>query len=69
MATATKRYEVVDFADSLPDFSKLRAQQLPEQRANTHIGEIITLPSNRAATRRIVSVLGMVERLVHKPGE
>src|SRR6476661_6358257 len=61
--------EVVDFAEPLPDFRELRPQQLPKQRADTHVSEIIALASNRAATRGIVSVLRMVEGLAHKPGE
>ena len=69
MRALLDNHEVVDFAESLPDFRELRAQQVPKQRADTHVGEIIAFPSNRAATRGIVSVLGMVERLVHEPGE
>src|SRR5437899_2348674 len=69
MRALLDNHEVVGFAESKPDFGELSAQQLPEQRADTHVGEIIAFPSNRAASRGIVPVLGMVERLLHEPGE
>src|SRR5439155_24459562 len=69
MRSLLDSHEIVRSAELFPDLGELRSQQVPKQRANTHIGEIITFPSNRAAIRRIVSVLGVVERLLHKPGE
>ena len=69
MRALVDNHEVLDFAKSLPDFRELRAQQVPKQRADAYVGEIITFPSNSAAARRIVSVLGMVQRLLHEPGE
>ena len=62
-------HEIVDLAELLPDLGKLRAQQLPEQRADADIGEIITFSANHAVAGGIVSVLGMVKRLLHEPGE
>ena len=61
--------KIVDLAELLPDLGKLRAQQLPEQRADADIGEIITFSANHAVAGGIVSVLGMVKRLLHEPGE
>ena len=61
--------KIVDFAELLPDLSELCRHQLPEKRADADVGEIITFPANRAAARGIVSVLGMVKRLFHEPGE
>src|SRR6266516_2928605 len=62
-------HEIVDLAELLPDLGKLRAQQLPEQRAYADVGEIIAFASNRAASGGIVSMLRMVERLLHEPGK
>src|SRR6266481_4863565 len=62
-------HEIVDLAESLPDFDKLSAEQLPKQRANADIGKIIARSSNRAATGGIISMFGMVERPVHEPGK
>src|SRR4029453_75589 len=61
--------KIVDFTELLPDLSELCRHQLAEKRADADVSEIITFPPNRAATRGIVSVLGMVKRLFHKPGE
>ena len=61
--------EIVDSAESLPDFSKLRGQKFPEQRADAHVGEIIARSPNHAAPGGIVSVLRMIERQVHEPGK
>ena len=61
--------EIVDLTELLPDLSELCRHQLPEKRADADVSEIITFPANRAAARRIVSVLGMVKRLFHEPVE
>ena len=61
--------EFISPAEPFPDFRELSGQQLAEERADAHICEIISAATNRAPARRIVSVLGMIKRLVHEPGE
>lgn len=61
--------EIVDFAESFPDFSKLRGEQLPKERADTDVGKVVAFPSNHGASTRIVAVLRMVERLLDKPSK
>src|SRR5437667_6960773 len=61
--------KIVDFTELLPDLSELCQYQLPKDRADADVGEIIAFAANRAASRGIVSVLGMVKRLFHEPGE
>jgi len=61
--------KIVDFTELRPDLSELCRHQLPEKRADADVSEIITFPANRAAARGIVSVLRMVKRLFHEPGE
>ena len=61
--------EVVDLTESFPDFRELSGQQLTEDRTDAHICEIISAATDRAPARRIVSVLGMIKRLLHEPGE
>ena len=62
-------HKIVDFTQSLPDFRELHEHQLPEERADADIRKIIAFPANRAALGGIVSVLVMVKRLFHEPGE
>ena len=61
--------EIVDFAESFPDFNKLRGEQLSKERADTNVGKVVAFPSNHGASTRVVAVLRMVERLLHEPGE
>src|SRR6266536_337904 len=61
--------EIFHAAESLPHFSKLRGQKFPKQRAYADVREIIAFTSDCAAPRGIVSVLGMVECLLHEPGK
>jgi hypothetical protein len=61
--------KIVDFAELLPDLSELRHHQFSEERADADISEIITFSANHAVAGGIVSVLGMVKRLLHEPGE
>ena len=61
--------KIVDFTELLPDLSELCQHQFSEQRTNADVSEVITFAANRAAARGIVSVLGMVKRLFHEPGE
>ena len=69
MRTLLNNDKIVDFTELLPDLSELCRHQLSEKRSDADVGEIITFPANRAAARGIVSVLRMVKRLLHKPGE
>src|SRR6266498_5075897 len=48
--------EIVDLAESLPDFGKLRRQQLSKHRADAHVSKIVAGFSNRAATGGIVTM-------------
>jgi hypothetical protein len=61
--------KIIDFTELLPDLSELCQHQLPKERADADVREIIAFAANRAASRGIVSVLRMVKRLFHKPGE
>src|SRR5207244_4406936 len=61
-------FEIIDFAESFPDLGELRGQQLAEQRPHTHVGKIIASPPDRAPARGIISMLRMIERLLHEPG-
>src|SRR4029077_11939178 len=61
--------KVVDFAEFLPDLSELCQHQLPENRPDAYVSEIIAFPANRAGAGGIISVLGMVKHLLHEPVE
>src|SRR5215831_7894279 len=41
--------EVIELAESRPDFGKLHRQQLSKQRADAHVGKIVAAFTNRAA--------------------
>src|SRR5438128_1899858 len=69
MRTLFNDYEVVDLSQLLPNFGKLRTEQLAEQRPHADVGKIIAVSSDRAAAGGIISVFWMVKRLLHKPGE
>src|SRR6266480_7502400 len=58
--------EIFHAAESLPHFSKLHGQKFPKQRAYADVREIIAFTSDCAAPGGIVSMFGMVERLVHE---
>ena len=59
----------VDLSKSLPDLGELDCEKLSEQWADADVGEIITLPSNRGAIARVVTVFGMIKGLLHEPGK
>src|SRR5438132_11756637 len=61
--------KIVDFSQLLPDLSELCQHQFSEQRADADVSKVITFAANRAAARGIISVLRMIKRLLHKPGE
>src|SRR5262249_3202426 len=61
--------EIIDFAKPLPDFGELGGQQLPETPGDAHVRKIIACAANRAVARGVISMLRMIERLLHKPGE
>src|SRR5262249_759675 len=64
-----KKDKIVYLTELLPDLSELRRHQSPEKQAYAHVSEIVALPPDCTAARGIVSVLGMVKRLFHEPGE
>src|SRR5438874_9202941 len=61
--------ETVEVVELFPHFEKLRGQQVSEHRPDTYVGEVIACSANRAAARGVISVLRMIERLLHKPGK
>src|SRR5437867_2071648 len=61
--------EIIHLAEALPDFGELRGHQLPEERPHAHVREIVSFAAYRAAARRVVTVLGMIEGLLHEPSE
>ena len=61
--------EMVDFVKLFPNLEELRGQQVTEHRTDTYVGEVIACSANRAAARGVISVLRMIERLLHKPGK
>src|SRR5215468_2011310 len=67
--TLLDNHEIVDLPEPLPDFGKLRGQESSEERADTHVREVIAVPSDRTPPTGIISVLGMIERLLHEPGK
>jgi hypothetical protein len=69
MRTLLNDDKIIDFTEVLPYLGELCRHQLSEKRADADVGEIITFPANRAAARGIVSVLRVVKRLFHEPGE
>src|SRR5438132_11693195 len=56
-------------AESLPHFGKLRGKELTEKRANAHVCKIVAAAPNRRPSAGIISLRGMIERLLHEPGE
>src|SRR4029450_7903516 len=64
MGTLLNDDETVGLAELLPDFCELRQHQLPEERTDADVSKIIAFPANGAAAGRIVSVLGMIKRLL-----
>src|SRR5438552_15042787 len=56
--------EIVDLAESLPDFGELRRQQLSKHRADAHASKIVAGFSNRAAPGGIVTLARMEQRAV-----
>src|SRR5260370_36837614 len=61
--------EVVDLTEPFPDLSELRGHQLPKNRPDAHICEIVAAAPNRALARGIISPLRMIKRLLHEPGK
>ena len=61
--------EIVEVVELFPHFEKLRGQQVTEHRTDTYVSEVIACSANRAAARGVISVLRMIERLLHKPGK
>jgi len=61
--------KVIDLVEPFPYLRELRGQQLSKKRPDAHVCEVISTPPNRASARGIISVLGMIEGLLHEPGK
>ena len=61
--------KIVDPAEPFPDLSKLRGKQFAKERTNTDVRELIAASSNCSAIAGIITVLRMIKRLLHEPGE
>ena len=61
--------KLIRIAEPSPYLGKLRSQQLPEQWPDAYVGEVVAVPANDATARGIISVLRMIERLLHEPGK
>src|SRR5207245_3548580 len=61
--------EVVDLAEEFPGFGKLRGDQLSKERSDTDVRKIIATSPDFCPTTRVITVLGMINRLLHKPGK
>ena len=59
----------IDLAEPLPDLGELRGQQITKERTNTDVREIIASSSDRGSIAGVITVLGMIKRLLHEPGE
>src|SRR2546423_15291219 len=61
--------EVVDLAESLPNFGKLGGEQFSKEWPDANIGKKIAASSDGRAIAGIIAVLGMIKCLFHEPGE
>ena len=61
--------EVFDLAETFPDLSELRGKQFAKERTDADVREIIAASSDRGPVAGIITVLGMIKRLLHEPGE
>ena len=61
--------KIVGLAEPFPDLGELRGQQFAKERTDADVREIITPSSNLGLVAGIVTVLGMIKRLLHKPGK
>ena len=59
----------IDLAETFPDLSELRGKQFAKERTNTDVREIIAASSDRGPIAGVITVLGMIKRLLHEPGE
>src|SRR5260370_185926 len=61
--------KVYKFFEPCAGLRELGSGKAAEERAEGDICEIISAASNRAPARGIISILGMIKRLLHEPGE
>ena len=61
--------EVVDLAESFPNFGKLGGEQFSKEWPDANVGKKIAASSDGRAIAGIVAVLGMIKCLFHEPGE
>ena len=69
MCALFQNHEIVGFAQTFPNLDELRGQQLTEKRADAHVRKIVAIATNRAATGGVISMLRVIQRLLHEPGE
>ncbi len=60
-------HEIIRPAERFPNLGKLTGDQFPKQRPHAHAREIIAPPPDRAASRAVITMLGMIKRLLHEP--
>src|SRR5438045_2787804 len=56
-------------AEDFPHLGKLCRQHPAKEATDANVGEIIAAPPDLTLARAIVTELGMIERLLHEPGE
>ena len=61
--------EVIDLTEPFPDLRELHGEQFTKERTNADVREIIAAPSDCGAVAGIITLLGMIKRLGHEPGE
>src|SRR5205807_1594127 len=69
MRTLLDDDEVVVLAQKFPGFGKLRSEQFSKGRSDSNVRKIIAISPDFCPIARVITVLGMVKRLFHKPGE
>jgi len=61
--------EIIDPAQSFPNLGELRRKQFTKERTDADVREIIAVSSDCSPIAGIITVLGMIKRLFHEPGE
>src|SRR4051794_10544671 len=56
-------------AEQLADLRELHRHHFAEERAEGDAGEVIALSSDTRAARAVVTVFGLIQRLLHEPRE
>ena len=61
--------EVGHSPELFPNLGELSREQLAKERADADVGEVIAVTSDGSTIARIITVIGMIKRLFHEPGE